>query len=192
MERIRFAITVGAALVAISATADAQLAGRVAGIPSAQQVPAGMCQVWIQGLPANRQPAPTDCNTARRTAPGNSRIVYGSNRQTQGGVYGTVDPRVNSRNSQYDPRLDPRNSQYDPRLDPRNSQYDPRYDPRSSRYDPRYDRRSSTYDPRYDSRSSDWKAQKEREKADRKAEKEREKQWKKDHGNGKHGDDDHR
>jgi hypothetical protein len=201
MQKFRFAVTVGAALVAISATAEAQLAGRVAAIPSSQQIPAGMCQIWIQGVPANRQPAPTDCNTARRNAPANSRVIYGSNQtqsgvygnRTPGGVYGSTDPRLDPRSPQYDPRLDPRNSQYDPRMDPRSSQYDPRFDPRSGRYDPRYDRRSSRYDPRYDPRNSrdntDWKAVKEREKAERKAEKEREKQWKKEHGNGKHGGD---
>jgi hypothetical protein len=39
-----------------------------------------MCRVWIDGVPPGRQPAPTDCATARRTAPANARIVYGDDR----------------------------------------------------------------------------------------------------------------
>lgn len=173
MQKIRLALTVGAALAAAASSAEAQ-GGRVAAIPSAQQIPAGMCQVWIRGVPVHQQPAPTDCATARATAPANSRIIYGSRTTAHQGT--VLDP--------HDPRLDPTNPAYDPRLDPRNSQYDPRYDPRSPHYDPRLD-------PRHQVPAGhvDRKSQKEAEKAARKHEKESDKELKKEH-KGKHGDHD--
>lgn len=46
-------------------------------IPAAQRPPAGMCRLWIDGVPAGRQPAPTDCATAIRRRPPNARVVFG-------------------------------------------------------------------------------------------------------------------
>jgi len=46
-------------------------------IPKEYMPPAGMCRVWIDGVPAAQQPAPTDCATAVRTRPANSRVIYG-------------------------------------------------------------------------------------------------------------------
>jgi hypothetical protein len=36
-----------------------------------------MCRVWINGVPANKQPAPTDCWTALRDRPPNGRVLFG-------------------------------------------------------------------------------------------------------------------
>lgn len=108
MQRIRFAIAFGAALFVAAPSAQAQLRRtsnvNVGGYPTAESVPAGMCQIWINGLPASRQPAPMNCDTARRNAPPNSRIIYG--RATGTGSY---DPRRDPRSPSYDPRYDPRN-----------------------------------------------------------------------------------
>jgi hypothetical protein len=41
------------------------------------QPPPGMCRVWINGVPANKQPAPTDCWTALRDRPPNGRVLFG-------------------------------------------------------------------------------------------------------------------
>lgn len=41
------------------------------------QPPPGMCRVWISGVPANKQPAPTDCWTALRDRPPNGRVLFG-------------------------------------------------------------------------------------------------------------------
>jgi hypothetical protein len=167
MYTLRYALAVGAAMLVAGASADAQLRRSTGTVyPDAQSLPAGMCRIWIEGLPASRQPAPTDCETARRTQPRNSRIIYGT-RPTN--VYGNRDPRSIPGTPQYDPRYDPRSPQYDPRLDPHN---------RDGRYDDKYDR----------------KRDKEREKWERKREKEREKAWKKahkEHGRD-HDDDDDR
>jgi hypothetical protein len=167
MNSLRHVLAVGAALLVAGSTADAQIRRSTGtAYPDPQTLPTGTCRVWIEGLPASRQPAPTDCTTARRNQPRNSRIIYGS-RPTN--VYGNRDPRSIPGSRQYDPRYDPRSSQYDPRLDPHNRGNDGRND--------QYDR----------------KLEKEREKAARKREKEREKAWKKaQKDNGHERDDDHR
>jgi hypothetical protein len=164
MITLRHALAVGAAMLVAGSTADAQLRRTTSTTyPDARTMPTGMCQVWIEGLPASRQPAPTDCATARRNQPRNSRIIYGT--RSTGNVYGNRDPRSIPGTPQYDPRYDPRSSQYDPRLDPHNN-------------------------GRWDAKEAE-KRQKEREKWERKQEKEREKAWKKAHKrNGRDHDDD--
>ena len=164
MSTLRYAVAVGAAMLVAGSSADAQLRRSTSTYPDAQTLPTGTCRVWIDGLPANQQPAPTDCATARRNQPRNSRIIYGS-RATN--VYGNRDPRSIPGTPQYDPRYDPRSSQYDPRLDPHNRGND-------GRSDDRFDRRRD----------------KEREKWERKQEKEREKEWKKSHKGSGNGDED--
>lgn len=46
-------------------------------IPSRYRPPAGMCRIWLAGVPAGRQPAPTDCITALRNKPANGRVIFG-------------------------------------------------------------------------------------------------------------------
>lgn len=46
-------------------------------IPPAHRPPPGMCRIWISGVPAARQPAPTDCATAIRNRPSNARVIFG-------------------------------------------------------------------------------------------------------------------
>ena len=45
-------------------------------VPKAYLPPAGMCRVWVENVPAARQPAPTDCATAIRNRPPNARVVF--------------------------------------------------------------------------------------------------------------------
>lgn len=47
-------------------------------IPPGQMPPAGMCRIWINGVPAGRQPAPTDCRTAEVNRPANAHVIYGA------------------------------------------------------------------------------------------------------------------
>ena len=47
-------------------------------IPPGHMPPAGMCRIWIDGVPPGRQPAPTDCATAERNRPSNARVIYGA------------------------------------------------------------------------------------------------------------------
>lgn len=72
----------------IPATLEAQR-GRAWG-RGQNQVPAGMCRVWYDGQPANRQPAPMNCrqaeNIARRDR--SARVIYGSDSSSpRGDVY---------------------------------------------------------------------------------------------------------
>lgn len=93
MSWTRFTI---AALLSLSASiAGAQERARRDTIPKAHYPPAGMCRIWLDGVPAERQPAPTDCVTAVRNRPTNGRVIFGP------------DARSGSR-----PRLQPRPSDF--------------------------------------------------------------------------------
>jgi len=46
-------------------------------IPSRYRPPPGMCRIWLEGVPASRQPAPTDCIKALRNKPANGRVIFG-------------------------------------------------------------------------------------------------------------------
>jgi hypothetical protein len=169
MQKLRFAVVAGSVLLASAAQAQTRASTTSGALPT------GTCQVWINGLPANRQPAPTDCATARATAPVNSRIIYG-NGSTRAGTYGQRSTGTYGQRSTgtYDPRT---TGTYDPRYDPRSSQYDPRLDPRNQ---------NGTYDAR-----AARKAEQERQKYERKQQKERDKAWKKaNKGNGHDDGDD--
>jgi hypothetical protein len=169
MKSIRLAIALSAAIVAVAPSAQAQLRRttptQIGTYPGATTVPAGMCQVWINGLPASRQPAPTDCGTARANAPSNSRIIYGSN---NGGVY-------------------------DPRRDPRSAQYDPRYGQYGGQvYPGQRGRGNADWKAEKEREKMALKAQKERDRAALKAQKERGKDWKQENQHGNRDDNDDR
>ena len=201
MQKIRYAMAAGAALFIASATTGAQMPGRTT-LPrtstSSTSVPAGMCQIWIDGVPADRQPRPTTCEVARARVPNNGRIIYGSGAQRSTQYPSTQRGPVYGSTGTYDPRRDSRNSQYDPRLDRRSSRYD-------RRYDDDYSRKQAKIREQYLR-----KQQREREQYERKMEKAREQDARKDqrgtgygnghgqgkgeghgHGNGNGGDHDH-
>jgi hypothetical protein len=46
-------------------------------IPATARPPKGMCRIWIDGVPAAQQPAPTDCPTALKNKPSNGRVIFG-------------------------------------------------------------------------------------------------------------------
>jgi hypothetical protein len=90
MNRWGFAL-LAAGLLAAGRPANAQLPielpSRVPGlpkklpqrpsIPPAYRPPSGMCRIWIEGVPPNQQPAPTDCVTAVRNRPVNGHVIFG-------------------------------------------------------------------------------------------------------------------
>ncbi|HEY0777274.1 MAG TPA: hypothetical protein VGD56_04830 [Gemmatirosa sp.] len=57
-------------------------------VPVAYRPPPGMCRVWLSGVPATQQPAPTDCATAVRNRPSNGRVLFGDDyvKRTGSGV----------------------------------------------------------------------------------------------------------
>jgi hypothetical protein len=46
-------------------------------VPADYVPPAGMCRVWLDGVPPAQQPAPTDCASAVRNRPANAQVIYG-------------------------------------------------------------------------------------------------------------------
>ena len=49
-------------------------------VPPRFYPPAGMCRIWINGVPAAQQPAPTDCASAVRNRPTNGKVLFGEDR----------------------------------------------------------------------------------------------------------------
>jgi hypothetical protein len=49
-------------------------------VPKAYIPPRGMCRIWVDNVPATRQPAPTDCPTAIRNRPPNAKVIFGQAR----------------------------------------------------------------------------------------------------------------
>jgi hypothetical protein len=96
MNRWGFALLAAGFLVA-GGPANGQLPSRlpvhIPGLPKSQQQPmvppayrppAGMCRIWIEGVPPSQQPAPTDCNTAVRKRPVNGTVIFGDNSPKRG------------------------------------------------------------------------------------------------------------
>ena len=50
-------------------------------IPKQYRPPAGLCRIWIDGVPPAQQPAPTDCATAVKNKPSNGRVIYGEEKK---------------------------------------------------------------------------------------------------------------
>ena len=89
MNRWGFAL-LAAGMLAVGSPANAQglpklpmrfpgLPKRTQGpaVPPAYRPPAGMCRIWIEGVPPAQQPAPTDCVTAVRNKPVNGSVIFG-------------------------------------------------------------------------------------------------------------------
>ncbi len=52
-------------------------------VPDAFTPPVGLCRLWINGVPASQQPAPTDCANAIRNRPANAAVVFGPQRRSE-------------------------------------------------------------------------------------------------------------
>ncbi len=81
---VRRILKVCGLLVAVAApwtAADAQrptaLRTAADSVPKEYQPPAGMCRIWLNGVPPTQQPAPTECSLAVRNKPPNGVVVYG-------------------------------------------------------------------------------------------------------------------
>ena len=73
------------AVMAGSALAQAKSVADTA-VPPGYRPPAGMCRVWVDGVPAQQQPAPTDCQTAMRSRPTRSRVLIGDRPPADAGM----------------------------------------------------------------------------------------------------------
>jgi len=70
----------GAAQGLVPVRSERERAARTQEIPREFVPPAGMCRIWVDGVPPTQQPAPTDCATAVRNKPANGRVIYGDER----------------------------------------------------------------------------------------------------------------
>lgn len=64
-------------LLLSSAVAAQEPRGQQPRMPESFTPPAGLCRLWISGVPASQQPAPTDCASAIRNRPSNAAVVFG-------------------------------------------------------------------------------------------------------------------
>ena len=60
--------------------APAPVTKRKIEIPPAFAPPSGMCRIWIDNVPASRQPAATDCASAVKNRPLNGRVIFGDDK----------------------------------------------------------------------------------------------------------------
>lgn len=83
--RLSTALLISGLISAIAAPVSAQQGaardsgqkGKGTPIPADARPPKGMCRIWLDGVPAAQQPAPTDCPTALKNRPANGRVVFG-------------------------------------------------------------------------------------------------------------------
>ena len=61
---------------AVAQSSSSQSKEKDAPVPKAYLPPAGMCRIWVDNVPAGRQPAPTSCATAIRNKPPNARVIF--------------------------------------------------------------------------------------------------------------------
>jgi hypothetical protein len=77
--KLSAALLIGVVAFGSPAALDAQGkgSGKATDIPAASRPPAGMCRIWLDDVPAARQPAPTDCAAAVRNRPAKGRVIFG-------------------------------------------------------------------------------------------------------------------
>jgi hypothetical protein len=66
-------------------------------LPPGFAPPSGMCRIWIDGVPADQQPAPTDCATAVKNRPLNGRVIFSDEKATS--------PKPSKKKSKDEPSL---------------------------------------------------------------------------------------
>lgn len=66
-------------------------------VPPGFAPPTGMCRIWIDGVPADQQPAPTDCATAVKNRPLNGKVIFSDEKATP--------PKTSTKKKSDDPSL---------------------------------------------------------------------------------------
>jgi hypothetical protein len=74
IQSLRFVLILAAAL---GAAGSAQAQARGSRTSTGPKPPPGMCRIWVDGVRADKQPAPTDCATALKNKPTNGRVIFG-------------------------------------------------------------------------------------------------------------------
>jgi hypothetical protein len=83
IKQIMLAATIAAFAAMPAAAQEKQLTGGDK-IPPGHRPPAGMCRIWLEGVPPGQQPAPTDCKTAVANRPANGRVIFGDDYAAKG------------------------------------------------------------------------------------------------------------
>lgn len=89
-------ITLGLALIGLAfATPSLAQSRNVSSldIPPGLRPAAGKCRIWIDGVPAARQPAPMDCKTALERRPAGSWVIFGEDVRVRRPRRGDIDDR---------------------------------------------------------------------------------------------------
>ena len=68
---------IAAAVPAVASAQAKDTAKKSSTIPADARPPKGMCRIWLDGVPAAQQPAPTDCTTAVKNRPANGKVIFG-------------------------------------------------------------------------------------------------------------------
>ena len=76
MTRLAVFLLILTVLVPARGPAQTAKAKEKEAVPKAYLPPAGMCRIWVDNVPAARQPAPTNCATAIRNRPPNARVIF--------------------------------------------------------------------------------------------------------------------
>jgi hypothetical protein len=88
-------------------------------IPAGHKPPAGMCRIWVDGVPAGQQPAATDCATAIRTRPSNGRVIFGDEKPNPRSTRETLIPKPWSGRDKGDARREAPRQEDSRRTEPR-------------------------------------------------------------------------
>lgn len=107
--------------------------GEKSEIPEGHKPPAGLCRIWLNGVPAGQQPAPTDCASAVRNRPGNGRVIFGEKSEKSslpGPRFAPGSTREPSRTrGSEEPEVRPRGGEEPRGKAPKKSKPDPEADP---------------------------------------------------------------
>ena len=117
---ISWRLLAAAVVLSLSVTADrawAQSKDKDAkgGVPREFLPPAGMCRVWMDGVPPQQQPAPTDCASAVRNKPSNARVIYGEDKSKGKKIDDLPIKSLRGTDKKGPPLIPPDLSQADPR-----------------------------------------------------------------------------
>lgn len=77
---MKVSMTIGALALSLGLGSTAMAQGKAPKKDDAadHRPPPGMCRIWVDGVPASQQPAPTDCATAVKNRPEHGRVIFGS------------------------------------------------------------------------------------------------------------------
>jgi hypothetical protein len=74
-------------------------------VPENMRPPVGKCRIWMDGVAAAQQPAPTDCQTALRQKPSNGTVIFGPSERRATARGFSLRPRPSRQDSAAGPQI---------------------------------------------------------------------------------------